>query len=262
MHKGLRFMIFSRLNMDSSWHVEMDSVPFVLDPWLMGSEVDGFKWLNEQWHVVDPVAPADVPEYAFEVITQSYEDHCHLDTLKMLDSKKPILATKKAYKRLKANFPYRELHLIPHNGTPFLFNGLEFMAFRPKKLVDPIYFALAVTAPNGATLFYAPHGFTLSKSQLGWLGEKQVDVLITTFTDFKLPSVLGGHVNPGIENAMLLHEQLHPRYVINSHDEPKKMQGLVARSAKVTYPDYSQLSADSRLNFIPIHNYEPVVIND
>ena len=37
-----------RLNLDSSWHIEYGSSRFVVDPWLIGSEIDGFKWLNEQ----------------------------------------------------------------------------------------------------------------------------------------------------------------------------------------------------------------------
>ena len=40
-----------RLNLDSSWHIEYGKNSFVVDPWLIGSEIDGFKWLNEQWHI-------------------------------------------------------------------------------------------------------------------------------------------------------------------------------------------------------------------
>ena len=32
-----------RLNLDSSWHIHFNRLKFILDPWLIGSEIDGFK---------------------------------------------------------------------------------------------------------------------------------------------------------------------------------------------------------------------------
>ena len=48
-----------RLNLDSSWYVEYGKSNFIVDPWLIGSEIDGFKWLNEQWHIKEPVKISD-----------------------------------------------------------------------------------------------------------------------------------------------------------------------------------------------------------
>jgi len=30
-----------RLNLDSSWSIDFNSVNFIIDPWLIGSEIDG-----------------------------------------------------------------------------------------------------------------------------------------------------------------------------------------------------------------------------
>ena len=251
-------MRIKRLNMDSSWHITAGATSFIMDPWLVGSEVDGFTWLNEQWHIVDPVKIDDLPEYEFIVITQSYEDHCHLATLRLLPESKPILATAKAYKRLKSKFPDRSLHLIPDGGGSIEWKGLTFTGFRPKKLLDPVYFSMSVKTVDNASIFYAPHGFTLSESQLRQIEGDNTKLLITTFTDFRLPEILGGHVNPGLENAALLHEQLNPEKVIHTHDEQKKMKGLVARYAKVEYPDYGELSNSDTFNFIHVDDYQPL----
>ena len=35
-----------RLNLDSSWHISFDSNKFIIDPWLLGSEIDGFNATN------------------------------------------------------------------------------------------------------------------------------------------------------------------------------------------------------------------------
>ena len=90
-----------RLNLDSSWYIKFNKLNFVLDPWLIGSEIDGFKWLNEQWHIKPPVPIDDIPNYDSIVISQNYEDHCHIETLKRLPNDKSILATEKAYNKLK-----------------------------------------------------------------------------------------------------------------------------------------------------------------
>lgn len=248
-------MKLQRLNLDSSWHITIGGTSFVMDPWLIGSEVDGFKWLNEQWHIKEPVKPDDLPSYDFIVITQSYEDHCHLATLKALDPAKPIVATKKAFKRIRSRLRKRQVHLIPEGEGELEWEGVTFKGFRPKRLLDPIYYAVSIQKKS-ESIFYAPHGFTLSQKQLDRLGSDDIKLLITTFTDFRLPEILGGHVNPGIENAMLLHRQVRPEHVINTHDEQKKMKGLVANTAKVTYPDYDLLSARKDMNFIDVRDYE------
>ena len=90
-----------RLNLDSSWYIKFNQLNFILDPWLIGSEIDGFKWLNEQWHIKPPVTIKDIPNYDSIIISQNYEDHCHLETLKKLPDDKSILATEKAYSKLK-----------------------------------------------------------------------------------------------------------------------------------------------------------------
>ena len=69
-----------RLNLDSSWHISFDSNKFIIDPWLLGSEIDGFKWLNQQWHIKKPVEIRKIHDYDYILISQNYEDHCHLET--------------------------------------------------------------------------------------------------------------------------------------------------------------------------------------
>ena len=38
-----------RLNLDSSWHIEFEEEKFIIDPWLIGSEIDGSKWMVWFW---------------------------------------------------------------------------------------------------------------------------------------------------------------------------------------------------------------------
>jgi hypothetical protein len=240
----------------------MGEVRFLLDPWLIGSEIDGFSWLNEQWHTTPSVDLADIPQFSFTVITQSYSDHCHIATLEQLDSTVPILATAKAYNILIKAFPSRTILLIPESEEGLIHDGLRFHSFRPKKILDPVYFALSIRTEQNKGLFYSPHGFVLNSEQSTWIKDMNTEVLITTFSEFQLPSLLGGLVNPGLKNVTQLIRQLNPMNVINTHDEKKRMKGLVSKFAKVQYPDYQKLKEDQSLRFVEINDYTPLNLGE
>ena len=243
--------------MDSSWYLEFSGVKFLVDPWLEGPEIDGFKWLNEQWHTTPSVSKELIPKYDVVLVSQSYEDHCHLETLKEC-ADVPILATKKAYNKLLKHLPNRNIERISDKDDSMVFNGLRITAFRPKKIMDPIYYAVCMFNSESEGIFYAPHGFELSEEQKVRLDKINIKLLVTTFSRFQLPGILGGLVNPGLENVKKLISQLDPEVVINTHDEKKTMNGLVGRFAKVIYPDYGKLKMNSELRFHNIPDYNPV----
>jgi hypothetical protein len=124
--------------------------------------------------------------------------------------------------------------------------------------MDPIYFAVGIINNKSEGIFYAPHGFELSDDQLQQLEGCDIKLLITTFSHFKLPGLLGGVVNPGLNNVKILINQLNPKNVINTHDERKIMKGLVGKYAKVVYPDFPKLIEQENLRFCSIQDYNPV----
>lgn len=251
-------MNWKRINMDSSWHVSWEESALLIDPWQIGSEIDGFSWLNEQWHTTPAIPLEELPDYKFILISQSYEDHCHLNTLQAIDTNIPLIATPKAFKRLKKHFPERQIHEIPEQGAPLIFGGLSFSALRPDKLLDPIYYSVVISDAANRGVFYAPHGFDLPAEFGDRFPDLEVELLVTTFTQFQLPAILGGLVNPGMENVRELFLQLRPKSVINTHDEQKKGKGLVTRFAKVRYPDYGAIASSEAFNFIRTPDYEAI----
>ena len=78
--------------------------------------------------------------------------------------------------------------------------------------------------------------------QLDLLAPYKVRALLTSFSEIKLPSLLGGKVNPGLDNVNVLVDQLQPKYITNTHDEEKTHSGIVMKLAKVNYPQYSELA--------------------
>ena len=249
-----------RLNLDSSWHINFEKINFIIDPWLLGSEIDGFKWLNEQWHIKEPVKIKNIPSFEFILISQNYEDHCHINTLQELPKKKTLLATKKAFDKLSKYFSDRKLVLLKENKIS-KYQNINFLVLKPNKKIDPIYYALVIFNDNNEGLFYAPHGFELSIDQLKLIKKIKIKLLITTFTEFELPNIMGGKVNPGMDNVYKLYNQIKPKHTINTHDEKKKAKGLVSSLAKIKYADINMIEKDNSINFIKIDNYKEKTIS-
>ena len=257
-------MQIQRLNMDSSWWLSWENNACLIDPWLIGSEVDGFKWLNEQWHVTPSILPEDLPKSDFILISQSYADHCHLQTLQELDEKLPILASTKAFKKLTKFFPKRTILEIPNlcNSKPLVYNNLRVCCLRPKKLLDPIYYGILIANAQNEAVFYAPHGFFPRENEVELLKKYNIKLLMATFSDFEIPKIMGGKVNPGLENVKLLTKILKPQHILNTHDEAKRMKGLVSRLAKATYPDLEKVQQEELQNFILSPDYARITLDE
>lgn len=215
----------------------------LIDPWLIGSEVDIAKWFNEQWHATEPVHPEDCGAYQLIAVTQSYSDHCHEMTLRALDENVPIWVTPKAGKRLESEGFGARLKAIPNwLDGPAAVAGLQLGYLDPGRKVDPVYYGFVV-ALGGKAMVYAPHGFSLTEEQLSSLREYEIEVLITTFMTYKLPALLGGMVNPGLGAAADLANQLRPKHIIPTHDEAKTAKGLVGKLAKIRRPAAEEVAA-------------------
>lgn len=229
-----------RLNLDNSWWLQWGGETILLDPWLLGSEIDGFKWFNEQWHRTPPVPVHALPAYRHVVVSQPYSDHCHAETLRQLRG--AFYAVPPAVKRLKRELPETFCQIISDEGAPIRIGDLQLFRMTPNRMIDPIYHALVLQYDDEAVV-YAPHGFQLTEDQLALFKNVKVRLLITSFAYFLLPFWLGGLINPGTAGALQLMVQLQPEHVVNTHDEDKRASGIVIRLAKRIYPDMFKLAS-------------------
>jgi hypothetical protein len=126
--------------------------------------------------------------------------------------------------------------------------------------MDPVYFGVLIADANDNGIFYTPHGFELKSAQKLFLQRFNLKLLLTTFTDFELPGIMGGRVNPGMENVRHLLTTLQPTFVLNTHDEPKKMKGLVNKLSKVQYPNWEAVQSELGPQFIATPDYRPIKI--
>ena len=248
-----------RLNMDSSWALTWAGTTLLIDPWLVGSEVDGFSWFNEQWHATPPVPIESVGTYDSIIISQSYSDHCHQPTLAALEPV-PLISTPSAVKRLSKEMRDRTINVLPELGSGewYELGSLQLAYLDPGRRMDPIYNGVVIRHERELVVYF-PHGFTLTQQQLDCLQDFETLLLITSFSRFKLPSFLGGAVNPGKQNALKLVEALNPRKIVHTHDENKHAKGLVKKIARVDYPNPEELQALMAGRFAYLE-YEPLSI--
>ena len=254
-------MTIQRLNMDNAWWVKIGEYSFLVDPWLMGSEVDYFKWFNEQWLKAEPMEIENVPQFDFVVITQKYPDHFHEETLRKLQPKK-LIVPKARLKKTKKLFPDAEVLILEQMHNNVFGSDLNFHFFPTKRKIDPIYDAILVE--NGEkSAFIATHGFDLTEKQLKSIENlPAIELLMCPFNYYKLPVLLGGLVSPGTEAAGNLLDKIKGKKIVATHDEDKIAKGIVSKFAKVKWAKGQKIAQQDifKDKFIHIQDYNPVSI--
>jgi hypothetical protein len=281
-------VVLQRVNRDTSWVLTMGAVRLLLDPWLVGAEVDGVAWFHRAELAHAPVPVDALGALDAVVVSQPFADHCHLETLALLPPTLPVLAVPAACKTLRAALPGRTIVPIPPypaavdvpvtaanattvDSTPVAPGGGAMAAVRVSHVPPPPWYRLDFV--HGGLLFlmpdaqapdnllYAPHG--LSRTQ--WppapppVPAPRIDTLLCTCTRFGLPRWLGGTVNLGLDAAVALAAACQPRVVVDTHSERKRSTGLVPRVAAVTYPSEDDVQrAFPSAAVVHVRHYLPV----
>lgn len=247
-----------RLNRDNSWWINLNSNKVLIDPWLLGAEVDYFPWFNKQWHRTPPLALEELPEYDFCLITQKYPDHFHKETLKLIQPGNIVgpKSISKATKKILSNSVFYPFEKRLEN----VFNSaLNIHHLPTSRKIDPIYDALILEDGN-QSVFIATHGFALRQEHEALIESlPDFELLITPFNRYKLPVVLGGEVSPGLTSVEKLIEKIKPKYVVATHDEDKHAKGLVSRFAKIDWsPSALQLKENPIIGekYLDIQDYQ------
>ena len=248
----MKSLAIQRLNMDNSWMVHWNDTKIILDPWLMGTEIDGFRWFNEQWHATQPLPIEDLVGFDAVIVSQPYSDHCHTETLKKINQNSPIYAANKTANRIKKEWKEAKVNILEANQWN-TFKDFMMMSMKSEKWLHSFYDAIVIVNEDKDAIFYAAHGFKPSDSQLSILKELNIRILITTITYFKLPFFLGGTVNPGYEAAITLANQINAKAIVNTHDEQKPGKGLVLKIAKRKYTDTQAINEP---RFLEINDYK------
>lgn len=248
-------LTLQRLNMDSSWKLTSDTYSVLIDPWLIGSEIDGFAWFNKQWHVSKPVPPDQIKDYQAILISQPFSDHCHEETLALLQSV-PIYNAANARKRLLKCISSDRLNSIAQQTDTWTSVGPFRLNILPAPRQLKASFNGLLIAVHDCIVVYLPHGYELNAQQIACIKSFQKRILISSFSSFRLPFFLGGTVNPGLKKSKALAKQIQANYIFQTHDEDKEASGIVKKIAKTNYPKQLHLEKMLEGRFIGLNMYQ------
>ena len=253
-------MVLQRLNMDNSWYLQFGGIRWLVDPWLIGAEIDFFSWFNKQWHRTKPIEIGDVPPYDRVLITQKYPDHFHPQTLKALNPKYLIVPSS-IQKKVRKVCPQAEVSSFEEVQASSALGICKIHHLPSQRTMDPIYDGLLLEDGQSSVLL-ATHGYHPSWTPM-MKDCPPLKIALTPFDEYLLPAILGGAVSPGMEAVRELISDVSPQYVVATHDEDKHAQGLISRLAKITKaPAHHVLSADPLLKdrLLTIEDYQPITL--
>ena len=252
-------LILQRLNMDTTWHCTLGSIKLLIDPWLVGTEVDYFGWFNTQWHRTPPTDCSDLPPFDAVLITQKYPDHCHPETLRALNPR-TIVAPEHMIKRIQKLVPEATIVGIKPGTGSLLHDDVHIHLLATPRRRDPIYDAVLLDDGHRSILI-APHGLSTTPEHAAIVqAASPIKVLLAPFDHYQLPGFLGGVIKPGLPGLQSLVDQFQPEVVIQTHDEDKHARGLVSQLAQINSFCEDDLTSHAWLaqRHQSIPNYQPV----
>ena len=251
-------MILKRLNMDTTWLLQLGKFRLLVDPWLKGVEVDYAPWFNKQWHRTAPTRVTEVEEFDAVLVTQKYADHCHIPTLRDL-SPPHILAPKSLRRKLERWMPQASVRYFDANRDALVLGTMEIQRLPNHHRFGPTYDSYLISS-DAESILIANHGLTINNEILDIFDNKRPNVLLSPFNLYRLPRLVGGLVSPGLPALKELVEALRPRFVIATHDEDKHARGLIPTLSKVNVFDHQMVDKFPWLEgrYLNISDYNPV----
>lgn len=267
----MRELRIQRMNADASALLTIDGTHILVDPWLVGSEIDGSVLFNEAWHVEPVVSVDEVKRMPISLILISlpFADHLHEETLAQLNPELRIVANQEtaALLRKKPCFATREILEVPQFPEFLKVDTLSFSFLAPSSMLDFTHGGMIiraqVTKRRQDHCLWAPHGIKFRDhpsrereqlKDLNWV------LIAATLSKYGLPGILGGTVNLGLDEGLDLIKNLKPRFVIDIHSEQKASRGLVPLVAKTEYPTVEEKRDSLGKIYVPCEGLEPVTL--
>nr|GMD80440.1 TRNA-dihydrouridine synthase [Ipomoea batatas] len=215
----------------NTWLWEVGGVKILVDPILVGNLDFGIPFLYDAAKkFLKNFQLDDLPEVDYLLITQSLDDHCHLNTLRPLSQKSPnlrVIATPNAKGLLDPLFS-DVVYLEPGQGYDIeASNGFR---VKVRATAGPVLGppwqrpenGYLVTSPQGAlTLYYEPH-CVYNKT---FLEKERADIVITPVIKQLLPNFT---LVSGQEDAVQLAKLLSAKFIVPMKNGDLDSKGILA----------------------------------
>lgn len=235
-----------RLNPDTSFLiVSRDGTRLVVDPWLVGAEIDGAAFFNKAEHA-DPssvVHPSSILECDAIIISLQFSDHCHEETISLFPDNIPIFGSAAAVERLRKHplIRLRRLFVIGDDESPTTIGLVHLFSIPTSGFLDFTHGGIVFQQKEGRIqkyILYAPHGLICRGETERVLRRLKGSCrcLMITCSRYSPPLLLGGSVNLGLEQTMPIVALVKPQNFIDCHSEQKLTSGLIPLLSQTDYP--------------------------
>ncbi|KAM3739250.1 hypothetical protein ACB098_08G010700 [Castanea mollissima] len=215
----------------NSWLWDVDGLKILVDPILVGNLDFGIPWLYDAAKkYLKNFQLRDLPEIDCLLITQSLDDHCHLNTLRPLSIKFPnlrVLATPNARPLLDPLFsnvtyiePGQSSVIEARNGSKVRVQATAGPVLGPP-WQRPENGYLVNSTQGQLTLYYEPH--CVYNKDL--LEKERADIVITPVIKQLLPKFT---LVSGQEDAVRLARLLHAKFIVPMKNGDLNSKGLLA----------------------------------
>jgi len=237
-----------RLNGDTSFFLHIGDLHLIVDPWLIGPEIDGFSQFNIAEHTSECVQPKDIGKVDGILVSLPFSDHCHELTLSMFPAAVPIYACSGAARRIRQDYRLAHRRVIELSSRPSQIgcSGVFVREIPTSGLLDFTHSGLVIEDSNRRVV-YAPHGLHLSGGTSRFLSRLPIKTcicLMVTCSEYTPPLLLGGKVNLGVQAAIKVINAVDARAILDIHSEKKNTSGLIPLVSSCSYLTNSELKSN------------------
>ncbi|VVA92981.1 unnamed protein product [Arabis nemorensis] len=219
----------------NSWLWETSGLKILVDPILVGNLDFGIPWLYDAAkRFLKGFKLDDLPEVDCLLITQSLDDHCHLNTLRPLSEKSPgikVIATLNAKPLLDPLFrnvtylePGESYELNTRNGSQVRVKATPGPVLGPP-WQRPENGYIVVSPEDQISLYYEPH----CVYNMELLKNERADIVITPVIKQLLPRFT---LVSGQEDAVQLAKLLKAKFVVPMQNGDLDAKGILASIIK------------------------------
>ena len=263
-----------RMSMDSSLMVKFldDNFKVVIDPWLLGPEIDGSSIFNCAYHLHEPMNMEKVGNVDAIVISLPFNDHCHEDSLVLFKASVPIYGVIAVLRRLAKDVRLSDrifIEITSDTEGTLIQSNLRIRSLPSPNIFDFVHSGLIFKDDNRNLVLYAPHGLYIENYQsniVEAITSNAFLLILISCSKYCLPFYLGGNVNLGLDHAIKVAKVVQAKYLIDVHSEEKISTGIVPYvSFGKHYPSYDDIvksinSSVHETQVINLNNYEPIIL--
>ena len=219
-----------------SWYIEYLNNSIIIDPWLTTKlQPENSFFIQRSKNRNSSLSQDQINKVKAIIITAPFEDHLHIESIKMFSKEITIYTSKIVSKSLIKNKILNPIKILSESGT-LMFN----MNVKALPTSYPYYsstFSILIEDIEGNKIFHEGHRVNfkyLIKNKI------KADVSILTAEESKLLGIIQLGMN--YKNTIKASKLLESKHLFITGNQPEKTEGFIGKFIKTKTYDLDELS--------------------